>query len=162
MDPFAALFAAVLHSSSNAVNNELQDVLGTEIRAVIVEHNDQHISFQHQLWQIRDASVCADKKSRVGEFSECTVAAKAFFADACRYLQENRGIGWRYDKTKNMYCSASISFQPTVAFVAPAGQATPLESARRECNNLILKASASEEERKQACARYEALKSQAQ
>ncbi len=162
MDPLAALFAAVLESTSNVVGTEIQDVMGTEIKAVVIEHKDQRIAFQYQRWRIRDASVCADEKDRVGEFSECTVAAKQFFADACRYLQENRGAGWRYEKTKNMYCAASISFKPTVAFIAPAGQATPLELARRQCNLLILEASATEEERKQACARYEALKSQAQ
>jgi hypothetical protein len=162
MDPLAALFAAVLHSTSNVVHDQMQDVMGTEIKAVVVDHKDQRISFQHQLWRLRDASVCADKKDRVGEFSNCTLAAKEFFADACRYLQQNRVVGWRYEKTKNMYCAASISFKPTVAFVAPASQAMPLELARRECNNLILQASAPEEERKQACARYEALKRQGQ
>ncbi|HEX5512992.1 MAG TPA: hypothetical protein VFY81_01220 [Gammaproteobacteria bacterium] len=162
MDPLATLFAAVLQSTSNAVHDHMQDMMGTEIKAVVVEHKDQRISFQHQLWRIRDVSVCADKKDRVAEFSKCTLAAKELFADACRYLQENRGVGWRYDKTKNMYCAAAISFKPTVAFVAPAGQATPLELARRECNNMILQPSATEKARQQACARYEALKRQEQ
>jgi hypothetical protein len=61
-----------------------------------------------------------------------------------------------------MYCAASSSFKPTIAFVAPASQASPLELARRECNRLVLHQTASAEARKQACARYEALKRQEQ
>ncbi len=162
MDPISALFAAVLDSTSSAVSNHMQESLGTEVKTVTVDHNDQRISFQHQLWRIRAESVCVDKRARMEEFSKCTLAAKEFFADACRYLRENRGSGLKYDKTKNMYCAASSSFKPTIAFVAPASQSSPLELAKRECNRLILQQSASVEARNQACARYEALKSQEQ
>lgn len=162
MDPITALFAALLDSTSSAVNNHMQESLGTEVKTVVVDHSDQRISFQHQLWRIRDESVCADKRGDMAEFSKCTLAAKELFTDACRYLRESHGSGLKYDKTKNMYCAASRSFKPTIAFVAPASQASPLELARRECNRLVLQQSASTEARKQACARYETLKRQEQ
>ncbi|MDI5922488.1 hypothetical protein QLQ86_17025 [Halomonas sp. LR5S13] len=162
MDPISALFAAVLDSTSSAVSNHMQESLGTEVKTVVVDHQDQSISFQHQLWRIRDKSVCVDKRDRMADFSKCTLAAKEFFVDACRYLRESRGSGLKYDKTKNMYCAASGSFRPTIAFVAPASQASPLELARRECNRLVLQQSASAEAREEACERYRALKSQEQ
>ncbi len=162
MDPISALFAALLDSTSSAVRNHMQESLGTEVITVTVDHNDQRVSFQHQSWRIRDESVCVDKRNKMAEFSKCTLAAKEFFVDACSYLRESRGSGLKYDKTKNMYCAASSSFQPTIAFVASARQASPLELARRECNRLVLQQSANAEARKQACARYEALKRQEQ
>ncbi|MDI5891810.1 hypothetical protein [Halomonas rhizosphaerae] len=162
MDPISALFAAVLDSTSGAVSNHMQESLGTEVKTVTVDHNEQLISFQHQLWRIRDESVCVDKRDRMAEFSKCTLAAKKFFADACRYLRENQGSGLKYDKTKNMYCTASSSFKPTIAFVSPASQASPLEMAKRECNRLVIQQSPSAEAREEACARYETLKSQEQ
>ena len=162
MDPLSALFAALLDSTSSAVNNHMQESLGTEVKTVVVDHQGQSISFQHQLWRIRDESVCVDKRDRMEEFSKCTLGAKEFFVAACRHLRESRGSGLKYDKTKNMYCAASRSFTPTIAFVAPASQASPLELARRECNRLVLQQSASIEARKNACARYETLKSQEQ
>jgi hypothetical protein len=162
MDPLSALFAALLDSTSGAVSNYMQESLGTEVKTVVVDHNDQRISYQHQLWRIRDESVCVDKRNSMAEFSKCTLAAKELFVDACRYLRESRGSGLKYDRTKNMYCAASSSFKPTIAFVAPASQASPLELARRECNRLVLKQSASAEAREEACARYRALMSQEQ
>ncbi|TLF44792.1 hypothetical protein FEI13_18605 [Halomonas urmiana] len=162
MDPISALFAALLDSTSNAINDHMQESLGTEVKTVTIDHNDRRITFQHQLWRILDESVCVDKRDRIAEFSKCTLAAKEFFVDACRYLRESRGSGLKYDKTKNMYCAASRSFKPTIAFVAPASQASPLEMAKRECNRLVIQQSASSEAREEACARYEALKRQGQ
>lgn len=162
MDPISAFFAAVLQSTSNVVHQQTSDFMGTEIQAVAVDYQGQRISFQHQLWRIREASVCADKKNNVGEFSKCTLAAKEFFVESCNYLQATGGYGWRFDKTKNMYCLASVSFSPTVAFVAPAHEETPIEIAKRECNKVILMPAASEEYRNRICAAYENLKKQAQ
>lgn len=162
MDPISAFFAALLDTTSSAVNNHMQESVGTEVKTVTVDHNNERISFQHQLWRIRDESVCVDKRDRMAEFSKCTLAAKGFFVDACRYLRESRGRGVRYDKTKNMYCAASNSFKPSIAFVAPANQASALEMARRECNKLVFQQTASAEAREEACARYELLKRQGQ
>ncbi len=67
MDPISVLFAALLDSTSSAVSNHMQEALGTETKTVTVEHNDQRISFQHQLWRIRDESVCVDKRDRIDE-----------------------------------------------------------------------------------------------
>lgn len=107
--------------------------------------------------------MCADQREQLREFSRCTQSAKRFFADACRYLQDKRGTGWKYDKYKNMYCSAAISFKPSIASIQAAGEATPLEAARKECNNLIVAASGGASpaivaERDHACRHYNALK----
>lgn len=39
------------------------------------------------------------------------------FNEICLYLQDNPQKGWRYTKTKNMYCKAATSYDPIVANV---------------------------------------------
>lgn len=160
MDPISALFAALLDSTSSAVSNHIQESVGTEVKSFVVDHNDQLISYQHQMWRIRVDSVCADKRERIDEFSKCTLAAKDHFFNACQYLQENNEGGVRYGQLKNMYCSASSSFRPTIASIASSSKASPLELAKRKCSRLTFDKTASAESRNQACARYRALKSE--
>lgn len=158
MDPLSALFAALLDSTSSAISNHIQESVGTEVKTVVIDHNDQLISYQHQMWRIRGDSVCADKRERIDEFSKCTLAAKEHFGNACQYLQESNKDGVRYDQLKNMYCAASNSFRPTIASIASSSKASPLELAKRKCNRLTFDKSASAESRDQACARYRELK----
>jgi len=163
MDPFSALFAAILQTTGDSVYEHTKELYGTDVRAEVVSYQGRSISFQYQLWQIKQASVCADQRDQLAEFSACTVSARNFFAEACRYLQKNRGSGWKYDKYKNMYCSAAVSFKPTIASIQSAGENGPLQAARKECNNLIVATSAKATpdllaERDRACRRYEELK----
>ncbi|WP_299231110.1 hypothetical protein [uncultured Halomonas sp.] len=157
MDPISAMLAVFLDGTSGVVSNHFKSSLNTDVQAVVVDYDDQRVSFEHQMWRIRDGSVCADKKGRVDEYSSCTLGAKELFVETCRYLQSNPRVGARYDSVKNMYCSAAISFKPTIAFISSAGHATPLEEAKRECNRLILNRSSTEVERNRACSRYEEL-----
>jgi len=163
MDPISAVFASVLDVVSNQISDHLLDVTGARQQSVIVEHQGVRIPFSYQRWTIQPQSVCRNQGRNVEEFSRCTVAAKSMFSEACERLQKERGTGWRHAKLQNMYCSAAVSYQPTVANIGWSAESSPLDEARTACNlataELIGNPDPAAKRRKQeVCDRYNALK----
>jgi len=160
------LFSTYLDAVSSQVYQHFSDVMGTEIQAMVVEHEGAKVSFQYQLWRIKEASVCGNlKDNALAEFSKCTLAAKSLFEQSCQYLQEHPTAHWQYKKLKNMYCNAALTYKPTTVSIAwsPAKVESALDRAKNECEQLIVAAigrhdSVVVRKRDVACAKYSSLK----
>ena len=134
MDPLSMAFGAYINYVSVSVHEEITDLIGTEVTAVSIQHKGLVVPFHHQLWRVRDQSVCYTYTNNIQDFSKCTIAAKQLFADLCFELQQKPELGWRYKKTKNMYCYAAASFKPTIASIAEGTVESEVQLARKKCN----------------------------
>lgn len=162
MDPISAAFATYLEAVSSRVTERMTDVLGTEVQAIVVQHNGINVPYSYQIWKIRPQSVCGTYRQDFPFFSKCTVAAQSLFRETCGHLQANPQSHWKHQKLKNMYCDAAVTYQPSVANVEWSEESTPIEQARSECNLAVaeLMSDRSSEYRKkkdEACGRYHAL-----
>lgn len=160
MDPLSFLFSAYLDSVSNNVHQHLTDTMGTELQAVVIEYQGVEVPFQYQMWQVRKPSVCSSYQTDLVEYSGCTVKASALFNDLCKQLTKNPKEHWRYVKTKNMYCNAAVSYQPTIAAISKPKTKDEVQLARQRCNSAVANALGSSDpkviaERKRACEEYE-------
>lgn len=54
MDPISYLFSAYL----NLVQQQVTDIYGTEVKALVVQYEGEQIPFSFQLLQIKQNSVC--------------------------------------------------------------------------------------------------------
>jgi hypothetical protein len=163
LDPISTLFSAYINMVTSNVQREITDVLGTEVQAVVINYEGIDIPFQYQIWRVQDKSVCDTYRQKVDEYSECTVKAKKMFGELCQKLSEKRESYWKYTKTKNMYCNAAISFQPTVASISASTENTPLEDLRQKCNLATASALGSTDrkllaDRDKACKAYQEAK----
>ncbi|BFM09517.1 hypothetical protein [Halioxenophilus aromaticivorans] len=163
MDPVTYLFSAYLNTVQSNVHRQLTDSIGTEIKAVTIEYQGMTIPFQYQMWRIKDDSVCGSYSQDIQTYSQCTVKARDLFSDLCTHLSENPKNHWRHIKSKNMYCNASITYKPTIASISAGTEQSDLAKARKACNSATVAAMGASdpsliEERKVACAKYEALK----
>jgi hypothetical protein len=119
------------------------------------------------LWDTQRDSVCADVRQDLQTYSGCTAAALEWFRAACRHLSDNPTNHWSQSKMKSMYCSAAVSFRPTIASIewAPSQQPDALQAAREACSlaRVAVLGDNTAEQRRQkaeACDRYEMLKGQ--
>jgi len=163
MDPISAIFASYLELVSVGVTNKMTDIVGTQMQSVVVEHQHIKIPYSYQLWRIRPKSVCNTYNLNIEEFSRCTLAAKSLFNDTCLYLQKGEKEQWKYTKMKNMYCDASITFNPTIAYIQEASVKTPIQLARTECNVATAELmgnynSIIQKKKENSCAKYQSLK----
>ena len=137
MDPISFVFSVYLDAIQSRVHTQLTDTLGTEVKAVMIGYEGVDVPFQYQMWRVRDNSVCSSNQPDLIKYSQCTVKAKKLFQNLCGKLSENPSTHWRYTKTKNMYCNAAVSYQPTVARITEAEEKTEVEEARASCNLAI-------------------------
>ena len=163
MDPVSTLFSVYINMVTSNVQREITDVLGTEIQAVVINYEGTDIPFQYQIWKVQDKSVCDPYRQKIDEFSACTVKAKKMFGELCRELSGKHDAYWKYTKTKNMYCNASITFQPTIASLSAGVENTPLEDLRQKCNIATASALGSSDrkllaDRDKACKAYQEAK----
>lgn len=163
MDPISAIFASYLDVVSTLVSQRYLDVTGTEVKSVVVQHNGTQVPYAYQRWKIQPKSVCQSYTDNIETFSSCTLAAKSLFTNACDHLQKNPANDWRHRSLQNMYCTAAVSYQPTVANIGWSSDAPPLDEARTECNLAIAALvgnsdSAARQRKKEACDRYDAMK----
>ena len=140
MDPISFVFSAYLDAVQSRVHSQLTDTLGTEVKAVIIDYEGVKVPFQYQIWRVRDSSVCSSYQSDLIQYSQCTVKAKGLFQTLCVQLSEKPSIHWRHSKTKNMFCNAAVSYQPTIARISEAEAKTEVEKARAACNLAIVAA----------------------
>ena len=163
MDPVSYLFSAYLNSVQTSTYNHLTESMGTEIKAVVIKHEGTKIPFQHQLWKIRESSVCKSMGNNISRYSQCTMSAAKLFNDLCSSLSSSPKSDWRYTKTKNMYCNAAVTYKPTVASISSASNKTEIQEAKSTCNSATIVAMTNKDyklikERDLACKKYRDLK----
>lgn len=134
MDPFGMLLAVYLDSVVNLTQGHFQDTMGTHLQAERIEYQGEVIDFQHQLWRVREPSVCGPLKNDLQAFSACTLKAKAMFMELCHSLSQHKGTHWRITKSRNMYCNVANTFQPTEASITAAEEVDEITQARQRCN----------------------------
>jgi len=140
MDPISQLFAAYLQAASNNIADQYLDSINTTVTTKSLVYNNTTISFQHQLWKIRPNSVCADFEQQATQFSQCTQHAKAMFTELCSQLSSMDNLNQKGRNLSNMYCNASLSYKPIIAYISEPEQKTEQELKQKECNLMILKA----------------------
>ena len=162
MDPVSYLFSAYMIAVRNEIHQSTTEIIGTELKAVVVEYEGTEIPFQYQLWRIKSDSVCSNTSGNILKHSECTQKASRMFDDMCTSLGRTPNQDWRYVKTKNMYCNAASEFKPVIAKLNASGEQSNLSKARSECNAATVAAMGSNDpqlksKRVQACKKYETL-----
>jgi hypothetical protein len=140
MDPLSQLFAAYLHTVSNNIAEVYVDSMNTTVTSQSLVYNDTNIRFQHQLWKIKPNSVCSDLEQQATQLSKCTQQAKAMFTEICTQLSSMETLDQRGRSLSNMYCNASLTYKPMVAYIREPKQKTEQELKEKECNLMILKA----------------------
>ncbi|MEO9943916.1 hypothetical protein [Paraglaciecola sp.] len=110
--------ATYLEIISNSLQDSMSQLQGTQVEARRVQHKGHQISYSYQLWKVQNKSVCSNHFNDLNEKSLCSQAAKEMFRDMCFHLQNNKKSGWRYTKTKNMYCNAASNYKPVIATVS--------------------------------------------
>jgi hypothetical protein len=140
MDPFSQLFAAYLHTVSNSIAEVYVDSMNTTVTSQSLVYNDTNIRFQHQLWKIKPNSVCSDIEQQATQLSKCTQQAKAMFTELCTQLSSMENLNQKGRSLSNMYCNASLTYKPMIAYISEPEQKTEQELKQKECNLMILKA----------------------
>ncbi|BES70019.1 hypothetical protein RE428_10370 [Marinobacter nanhaiticus D15-8W] len=163
MDPVSYLFSAYLNTVQTNVQEHFAERYGTQITPVEIQYEGVEVAFQHQLWRIRDKSVCGNVSHNLKVFSECTLKAKQLFGELCSELSKAPQKNWKHGKFRTMYCNASVSFRPTIARVSAGTEETELAKARQACNAATVAAMGSREpgilrEKRELCWVYESLK----
>ncbi len=150
-----------MQAFAKPIEQELKESFGTEVKTVRTAFNGQQISFQYQVWQVRQPSVCTNLKYDVALYSTCTRAAKELFQDMCSELKQLQNPPLRMQQFRNMYCKAAREFKPTVAQISrsKASENNQLQGLRKTCNDLTFTAMISEKDadikaRDEACAAY--------
>lgn len=156
---------AVMEQSTRAfaapIEQNLKESFGTELQTVTTDFNGQHVTFEYQVWQVRQPSVCSQVKYDIGKFSACTQAAKALFQQMCAELKQVQSPYHRAEQYQRMYCKAAKDFKPTIAQISHGQSVDGGEGQRlrKVCNDLTFKAMISEKDqdikaRDKACAAY--------
>ncbi|HEC74407.1 MAG TPA: hypothetical protein ENI26_08545 [Methylophaga aminisulfidivorans] len=164
MESISVAFSVFLSTISGGMQSHVSDVMGSDIQTQVVKYQDYTVDYQYKFWKVRDDSVCAiTKHELVSEYSECTVAAKSFFIETCSHLTNNKRQHWKHKKLENMYCSAAVSYEPTIAQISiPTAKEAKLLEAQQACSMLTLQARQTQSkqhatQRDRACAEYKAL-----
>ncbi len=165
MDPISLALSTYLNHVQVNVHQQVTDIMGTEVQAVSIKYEGLNISYQHQIWKIKDKSVCNNYRNQLAHYSTCTIKAKRLFNSLCNELNKKKSTHWKHKKIKNMYCNAAISYKPVIASIKPASNESPLQLARKECNQAIVAAMGTDNrslelEQKEICGRYNRLAKQ--
>lgn len=154
---------AGLNIATSKLQNDIFEVLGTDITPVTTEFNGQTINYQFQNWQIKPKSICSDVTQNIALYSECSQAAKELFQATCKELKKEADkfiTNPKLRKVSNMYCNAAVEFKPIIAQISKSKPITDkVKKLRQECNSLIITAMISGstkdmKERDKACEAY--------
>ncbi|MEC4726548.1 hypothetical protein HWQ46_13410 [Shewanella sp. D64] len=118
MDPLSQLIAAYLQVTSNNIADHIIDSVNATVTTQNIVYNDTNIRFQHQLWKIKPKSVCSDLEQQATQFSLCTQLAKTMFTELCTQLSSKGNLNQKGRKLFNMYCNASLSYKPIIAYIS--------------------------------------------
>lgn len=155
MDPISTVLSGYIISISSYIQEDYRSRVGLELTPLVIKHNKMDIPFQHQIWKIKDKSVCELYKQNSAKYSKCTINAKSLFTEICSELSKKKSNNWQHQKYQNMYCNASITYKPMVASIS-SGSSSKKSDAEKKCNELILKAMSNKDKeliarRDQAC-----------
>ena len=139
IDPVSAFFAAYVSAINTNVHENISDIYGTELKTEFVQYENMNISFQYQIWKIKSNTVCTSYNQGDTNHSKCTIKAKSFFTEMCKELTKRNNSNWKMKKLKNMYCNASINYQPVIANISNPKGITEEREREKKCNLLILK-----------------------
>lgn len=159
MDPISLALSTYLNHVQVNIHQQMTDIMGTEVQAVSIKYEGFNIPYQYQIWKIKDKSVCNTYRNQLAHYSTCTIKAKKLFNTLCSKLDKKKSTHWKHKKIKNMYCNAAISYKPMIASITPATNESPLQLARKECNQAIVAAMGTgdkslELKQKEICERY--------
>lgn len=160
MDPLSQLFAAYLEMVSSNITDVYIDSTNTTVTTKSLVYQGTNIRFQHFLWQVKQESVCADLKLQATPYSKCTQQAKSMFTDLCNQLSGMNNLNQKGRSLTRMYCNASLTYKPMVAYISTPKPKTEQELKQKECDLLILKAMQDSnpevlKEKEKACAWYQ-------
>jgi hypothetical protein len=62
------------------------------------------------------------------------------FTELCTQLSSMENLNPKGRSLSNMYCNASLSYKPMIAYISEPKQKTEQEIKEKECNLMILKA----------------------
>lgn len=130
------------HKLAQAIMKPMHDGMGVQLESVNVDYLGQPVSFQYQMWRLRQDSVCKPLKNRsLLKYSECTEAASQFFRETCQSLTQNPTDTYLYPQYKRLYCNAAAEYQPTIAKIRRSKPQDDQAAQRQQCSMLIIKAS---------------------
>jgi len=139
MDPISTLLTAYMSTVMANSNEVLNDVNDIALTSESITYENVNVPFQHQLWKIDNASVCASYSEKMSVYADCTVKAKSLFKTLCDELPEASKENLKIRQLKNMYCHASINYEPTIALITNPKELTTERAIEKQCNLLILK-----------------------
>lgn len=139
MDPTSVLLAAYISTVMANSNEALNDVNDIALTSESITYENVNVPFQHQLWKINNASVCASYSEKMSVYAECTVKAKSLFTTLCNELPEANQENLKVRQLKAMYCNASDNYEPTIALISDPKAITTERAIEKQCNLLILK-----------------------
>jgi len=157
----------ILTWPAQKISNDVTDIFikqqNIELTPVSIDYKGNRITFQYQMWKLKEKSVCANYPENTPEKSRCTIAAKEVFNIACAQLGQQKDKDVIATRTQRMYCNAASDFKPLIIQISAANKETETQKARKECNALIAAEIGSNDpfvtaKREKACNYYEALK----
>ena len=104
MGPISFVFSAYVDAVLNIVHKKMTDSFGIEVKAVVIDYQTVSIPFQHQMWRVKDKTVCLLYQSDLTRYSQCTLTAKRLFVELCTQLSKKPSAHWRLSKSKDMHC----------------------------------------------------------
>lgn len=140
MDPLAQLFAAYLQTAAGSFQEAYADHTDLHGRVERIVYQGNEIQFQHQLWKVKQPSVCANLKQNATLYSACSVQAKSMFQDLCSRLSESTKLNSKGQHMNRMYCNAASSYKPMIAQISNPSHKSPQQKKQQKCNLLILEA----------------------
>ena len=127
---------------ASAIMQPYHASMGVQLESVLVEYQEQPVSFQYQLWRLRPDSVCQPlKNASVLKYSRCSMAASQFFRETCQQLKRNPTDSLLYSQYTRLYCNAAASYRPVVAQVRRSEPLDERAEKRQQCSILMMKAS---------------------
>lgn len=162
MDPVSYAFAAYLTTVSNTLTHQIQTTMDLNVTALTIQYGGQPVSFQHQLWKVKPASVCSNTKQNVAVYSDCTKDAQRLFNRLCREFSTMGSTALLQRKYTNMYCNAAASFKPIIASLEAGTADSEIVAAKKACSTATVAAMGRADrqlnnERDQACQHYRQL-----
>lgn len=139
MDPVSTFLAAFLSTATTNVHQQVSDIYGTELQTEFIEYEGMNISFQHQMWRIKNNTVCSSYSQGMPDYSKCTVKVKTLFRTFCKELSKRNDSHWKTKKVRNMYCTAAVNYLPVIAEISNPKEITEQREREKQCNLLILK-----------------------
>lgn len=146
MDPISTVLSGYLLSISSYIQEDYRARVGLQLTPLVIKHNKMEVPFQHQMWRIKDKSVCELYKQDSVKYSKCTINAKSLFSEICSELSKKKSTNWQHQKYQNMYCNAAITYKPMIATVSKPS-VSKLDESEKRCNQLILQAMGSKDKK---------------